>query len=352
MIGALVGGNSDGCSAFNLRDQHDESGFPAFVFLEGGECNNRVKALNAQNAGARLAIIADESREATQHDYSSSGSAVNIPVLFVTEALGEKISHTIKTTGSIFLVFEMAIPKRDVVAVEYHLNDRDHRLFQMVGAFKSYAQQFEERLEEKIHLFKAAPEDSDKVLTQESFACVPRRHFHDFVALFAERCAAEVLINSGCQGKLIKHFDQSLMSSFKSCVGKINEKSLLDSVKTRSLHSKGYITINGFVYHGSYKPENLFEAICGAFVHSPNNCLYLNNKFVADLKFSEYKKSAKNKFWSVWILVAFGVIALLAVIGAGMSAIFKKIYSQILSERLPEMVRESVTSYQSIKNND
>lgn len=351
MMGALVDAGSNGCSSLSLRDKQTELGFPPFLLVDSEDCNSRIKAINAQHAGAKMVIIADDSPTATQHDFSSSGGIVNIPVVFISKELGQKLVDTIHKSGSILVMFEMPIPKSDQVLVEYHIDDKDTKLFQLVGAMKGYFQQFGTKVHEKIHLFRAAEEDSDKAITQEGFSCISRDYFHDFVSLFAENCAKEYQINSGCLKKLGNHFDSSVSSSFKSCIKGIKEKNVMEGMKVRSTISKSYISINDQIYHGSFKAENIFEAICGAFVHSPNNCLYLNNKFVANLNFLEYQKNAKTNYWRVWLLTGFGVLILLAVVGVGMNAVFRKIYAQVLSERVPEIVRESVTNYQTLKNN-
>lgn len=54
-----------------------------------------------------------------------------------------------------------------------------------------------------------------------------------------------------------------------------------------------HIMINGMTYHGTIKPEFVFEAICGAFTESPKSCLFLNNNYSVFLNYDDYKRSSK-----------------------------------------------------------
>lgn len=351
MLGALSEAEGAACLPFIQSDRKDDSGFPFFVLADGGACSNRVKAINGEHAGAKLVIIIDESKQTTEHDYSSAGANINIPVLFISVEEGNTLKDVIRKTGSIFMVFEMPVPKSEEVFIEYYVADTDVKMFQFIAGFKTYSQQFGDKIVERMNLFKVIATDEDKAKLQQIFNCVPKDYFHDYVQAFADTCAKDILINSSCGKTQIKTFGKAVESAITKCIDSTSVKTIMSTMKERSEHSKSYLTINHKVYHGSFRPNNLFEAVCGAFVKSPDNCLYLNNKFVAHLNYTDYQNSARRNGKLIWTLAGIGVLALLILAGMAMSVLFGKIYTRILQERVPEMVRESVTNYQSLKSN-
>jgi len=110
--------------------------------------------------------------------------------------------------------------------------------------------------------------------------------------------------------------------------------------------------INGMTYHGTIKPEFVFEAICGAFTTSPKSCLFLNNNYSVFLNYNDYKNNSnKYKFFMWWINVTI-LIVLISLSGVAIFLVYEKMYDRYLGENIQNIVRESVSSYESIKNNE
>lgn len=88
----------DGCSEIrNIKyeDQfQDNKQDKPIVLLKRGNCNFVLKVKNAQNAGAKLVIIADNSVNQNSFIYMAddgSGSSVRIPSLFIREQDGQNL---------------------------------------------------------------------------------------------------------------------------------------------------------------------------------------------------------------------------------------------------------------------
>ena len=122
-------------------------------------------------------------------------------------------------------------------------------------------------------------------------------------------------------------------------------------MKLESTHSNSFLTINQKTYFGSIKPENVFEAICGAYLSSPDSCLFLNNKYSVFIHYQEYKRKVKKyKFW-VYFFNIFALIMLLTLSGIAIYLLYNKIYSRFLAQNVATIVRESMSNYHSLKDN-
>ena len=91
---------------------------------------------------------------------------------------------------------------------------------------------------------------------------------------------------------MLNSLDKASNSKFSICYN-IEIKKLdkvIERMKKIKNSSISHIMINSILYHGSIKPENVFEAICGAFIRSPESCLFLNNKFSVFLKYKSIQK--------------------------------------------------------------
>ena len=113
-----------------------------------------------------------------------------------------------------------------------------------------------------------------------------------------------------------------------------------------------HLLINKTTYTGTIKPENVFEAICGAFIESPKSCLFLNNSYSIFMKFSTYKRHSMGyKVMIYWINFLI-LILLLSLAGLSFYMIYDKIYTRFLGENLKRIVSDSMSNYESIKNNE
>ena len=117
------------------------------------------------------------------------------------------------------------------------------------------------------------------------------------------------------------------------------------AIKILTPASRSFILLNRMIFRGTLKAQNVFEAICSAFVTSPDVCLYLDNKFTLNQDFRSIRdKSSQNKFWII-ILNIVVLVVLLCVAALAMILIFGKIYQRILNENVSEMVRNSINNY-------
>ena len=65
-------------------------------------------------------------------------------------------------------------------------------------------------------------------------------------------------------------FDNDQLLQYAQCIrSKNNISRISKEMKNYSFEVNSHIMINGLTYHGSLKPKNVFEAVCGSFLESP-----------------------------------------------------------------------------------
>ena len=331
------------------------------LLVETGTCDIRLKALNAEHAGAKLLVVIrnkdQEHDELVDESFDTLAMMVEIPTLTIDKNEGEKLKNLIKTTGDVNLKFQMPIPQSDIVDIKLFIKDNELNFYQFIKNLKNYIAQFEDNLKFSVHFYKNSENGSDnlnKAKLEAMANCMDIDNIFDFIALYGESCAAKEKYTPECLREQAASLDRRAYLNFERCFNNISQKDIQETqknMKTLKRNSKSHLLINDKLYHGSIKPENVFEAICGAFIKSPDNCLFLNNKYTSVLKYSEFKKQSKSNRTFVIIVNIIVLLFLLAMAGMAMVLIFGKIYQRILNERVASMVKDSISNYRTLKDN-
>lgn len=330
------------------------------LLVETGTCNIRLKALNAEHAGAKLLVVVrsqDEAHEDLVDDsFDMLAMMVEIPTLTISKVEGERLKSLIRTTGDVNMKFQMPIPQSDVVDVQLYVKDNDIAFYQFIKNLKSYILQFEKSLNINVNFFKSADgKDADEKAKLQLMAnCMDIDNVFDFLALYGDSCASKEKYTAECLREQAASLDRRAYLNFEKCANEITNskiESTRKSMKEAKRNSKSYLVINKKLYHGSIKPENVFEAICGAFLKSPDNCLFLNNKYTSVLKYNEFKKQSKSNKTFIIMVNVIVLVFLLVMAGLAMVLIFGKIYQRILNERVAGMVKDSISNYRTLKDN-
>lgn len=104
-------------------------------------------------------------------------------------------------------------------------------------------------------------------------------------------------------------------------LSEINEKSRVATAKTTS-----FILVNHLIFTGSLKVENLLDAVCSAFISSPDQCLFVDNRYVFNQDYQNLKESTRlNRYWVIVINVIV-LVVLLCLAALAMVVVFGKIY--------------------------
>ncbi len=318
----------------------------------------KLKALNAENAGAHLLIVsatgAISQKNLLDASYDLASMNVDIPTVVVTPDVAAKLTTMSKKSGEILLKFQMPIPQSNQVVLDVNIVLSDSRIYGFLRSFKTYALHFEHHLDVSFSFFKETSNQDDLAKLQIMANCMDFENVFDMLGSFKEFCVQKNTITPDCMRSIAQSFDAKDFMKFEQCykrkVGDIENVKNKMKPATSSTHS--YLAVNNMLYQGSLKPENVFEAVCGAFTKSPDYCLFLNNKYTANVQYHGIREKSKHhKFWVLFANIVFSVL-ILSLAGVALVVIFRKIYQRVLNERIADMVRESVINYRSLKNNE
>lgn len=358
MYGNLIYSQENACSPFKIRTATENKEFPHILLLDSGGCNMRLKTLNAEHAGAKLVILIRNNEKSHQELVDESiemlGMMVEIPTLTVDRKTGDRLKKLIKTKGEISLKFQMPIPQTDTVDIQFFIKDNDIEFYQLLKNLKNYILQFEDHLSGGINFF-AKDDKEEKAKLKAMTRCLDIVNLFDVLGLYGENCATKKLYNSVCMHEQVEALDLSVYSSLNSCyqgVSKSDLNEIQKLIKPETKKSRSHIVVNGRMFHGSLKPENVFEAICGAFIKSPDNCLFLNNKYTANLRYDTFKKNKRTSRLAIILINLTVMVLLLIIAGGAMVLIYDKIYKRILTERVQTMVADSISNYRTLKDNE
>jgi len=349
--GLLVYEKSDGCSPFRITTASSETEFPYAVLIKSGNCNINLKVSNAENAGAKLVIIESESQMSLD-DFAANANdslsmKINIPALTVSQSVGESLQKLMLKTGDVILKFTYPIPKSNTVEVNVALNLADDKFISFFKELDTYLEEFEDKITLRFELFREKAGDMEKAEIEAMLNCLNVSEATMALSEFRNACIAQKTVTFECFKKQLESLEKPRLQQLETCYQKEAPRmaEIESQMKILTPASRSFILLNRMIFRGTLKAQNVFEAICSAFVTSPDVCLYLDNKFTLNQDFRSIRdKSSQNKFWII-ILNIVVLVVLLCVAALAMILIFGKIYQRILNENVSEMVRNSINNY-------
>ncbi len=350
MFTLLVYEKSDGCSPFRIATASSESEFPYAILIKSGNCNINLKVSNAEIAGARLVIIENQqpnpNEDLITNAYDSISMKISIPALIVSSETGESLQKLLLKTGDVILKFVYPLPKSDVVDVKFILSVKDDKFIDFLKNLETYLMEFENKIAVKFEFFRENKLD-DKAKIQIMTNCLSTSNAISVLSAFKPSCLDKKNSSSDCFRQQTSLLEKTEVQNFGVCLKKEGPSIRLVEAKMKILTSgpKSFIFVNHMIFKGTLKAENVFEAICSAFVTSPDVCLYLDNKYTLNKNFHSIKESSRqNKFWIIIINIVI-LVVLLCFAALAMILIFGKIYQRILNESVSDMVKNSMDAY-------
>lgn len=322
-------------------------------------CNIKLKALNAERAGAHLAIIPSASlandNELISAVYNLNNINTDIPTIIIQQSEIDLLKSKYLKSKEILLKFQMPIPRTDRVVLDFFIVPTDTKFYSFVRSFHNYAVKFENNIDINFNFLKYNDEsDANMDKITRIVNCLAYAVLFDILGTFSEFCVQKGMITPACLQDQVDAVENKYIASARKCVQRndplpfLSMSSIHNAVQTKA----SYIHVNGKTFHGSMKPENLFEAVCGAFTHAPEYCLYINNKYTPNSHFHDIKYNVKkDRILTILCNIALALV-LLTMAGISLYLIYEKLYKQLLEIKTSEIVKQSVIDYQSFRNNE
>lgn len=106
--------------------------------------------------------------------------------------------------------------------------------------------------------------------------------------------------------------------------------------------------INGKAIYGSLNSENVFNAICEAFIDPPTICTFVKNKYHLSEEIGDQIKSHANHLYGFWVANCLTLLVIFCCAGAIFYFVFKKMYKNVISHQIDGMVRDTMANYSRI----
>ena len=330
------------------------------MVIKPGGCNIKLKAMNAQRAGAEMLIISVDS-EQMKNELINSANGVNsinidIPTLMVNKEIVEKLRQRVFKSKSVKMKFQMPLPTQDIVDLQFFVVPTDSRMLSMIASFDSYFFKFENKVNLSVYFLKSSDSNDDNIdQITRSVKCLDHKILFEVLKGFSEFCVKRSNSSPDCLQNQINGQENKYVLEHRRCLQAKEDLSLFYDAMVHNNKGFGkgsYIYINSKGFHGSMKPDNLFEAVCNGFTHSPNYCLYLNNKYTPNTHYHPILATTKKNRIVTIVLNVMLSLFLLTLAAASLFIIYQKLYKQMLEVKTAEMIRQSVIDYQSLKNNE
>lgn len=331
---------ADGCAPLKSLTLDKTFGAP-IALIDRGNCNFAEKVLNAQKAGAKLVLIADNNAENVHKIFpvertKSTLDQVHIPSLLLSKVDGDQVKTAIelheananqeayKRPVELSVHFELTRSDR-AVDLRFILQVDDPQSYELITDFAEYHRSFSPIIRLKIHhkLFMNADlsfKNDECVMSGLDTYCIVRSFgdTREIPGLITETIRQMCLSShdftkfAGYASKVrTACFDSEnrILSNFQDCANEIylaavpaedraelrqcmqfgsSENEILltnnhEETKYFLINYSPLIFINGFYYKGNFDDtEHLMETICNSFETTPSVCNTLSAFVVAD----------------------------------------------------------------------
>lgn len=119
-------------------------------------------------------------------------------------------------------------------------------------------------------------------------------------------------------------------------------------IKKAGVYTHPTALVNGRAIYGSLSNENVFNAICEAFLDPPTICTKVKNKYHMSEELGNQIKSHASHLFSFWIANVLTLIIIFCCAGALFYFVFKKMYKNVISHQIDGMVRDQMANYSKI----
>ena len=306
-----------------------------------------------------MAIIVSDSEAATNEMLSSLNSMPqlnsDISTLIIYKTEIDVLYKNYLKSKEILLKFQMPIPRTDHVTLDFYIVPTDTKTYGFIRSFQDYAVKFENSLRTNFNFLKANDSnDSNLDKITRIVNCLSYAILFDVLGNFNEFCVSKGNITPDCLQDQIDAMENKYIAQARRCVQKNEPIAFLSQthLHNSSGSKKSYVYVNGKNFHGSWKADNLFEAVCGGFTHAPEYCVYINNKYSPNTHYHDIKyRVKKDRIITILSNIAVALF-LLILSGVCLFFIYEKVYKQMLEVKTGEIVRQSVIDYETIRNNE
>ncbi|KAL4426650.1 hypothetical protein ABPG74_018728 [Tetrahymena malaccensis] len=391
---ALVSDPYDACDkAAVLQGEKEFSRIP-FLLVERGKCAFADKVYNAQEAGAQIVIIADNTRQRGNVIMidNGHGSNVHITSVFITKDYGDLINDYYNKTKNVVLSLELVQKRLDHSSVLLWLDLSSPYSNKLVHTLQPVRQKIAQNnitiypsfdITKKIE--NVDTKDTNCVNYRRVQYCSPdpdlpqgegiaqknnvasgadvvreaarqlcireqsEEAWFSYYYEFGTYCYFDPYSYAKCSETQIKKVSNLDLEKYKKCIEDDSKvMSLLDGQHEQNQNYNIFewpaVTINDMLYRGNLEGDYIGEAICNSLYQIDEACTQLiDPNYVAPNKESS---SSTSLFWTL-VLVAIGFTIAFFITAYVFKRIARREVSQDVSQKVNQMVSQYIAFYES-----
>jgi len=387
--------NEYGCKKTRL-EPYSQDDLQPILLVKRGQCEFIDKARNAQFMGAALLLIANDKEEDISKIYAIAlhdGARAKIPTLIIGKADGEAMAEVLmdadkQTAQTVVVQFTMDIPKSNDVSITVVLGVMDRLGYNFLGSFKEMAADLDGKRFKigYLHYFdtcdKCLPElvakscldsegkyclftsDNGKeamktllwqkcALNQQEF----RSNFMAFAERYSEDCLSRPLSGKDlyeCNVRIGKAFVPTHVSRVDTCVSEslLSPYNLFEedgkTMRDAKIKEFPMVIVNNQTIDGSLTSDNIFQAICFAFVSPPPVCSFIRGKYMYSKSMYQYVKNTRSTERNFMLFNMIVAVCVFSIAGFLFYYIFKRTYRRMISTRIDGMIKDSISKYKRV----
>lgn len=331
---------SNGCVVAKSRWQITDAELPPAALVLPGECGLRAKIINAQLGGSLFCVVAlPAGYDPHWQAALASAGGLDLPVVLIGEAQGARLQEMLRE-GDVPLRLEVPAEQSDAVSMQFVLRPGDEGALALLESLQPYLDQFDARLTLKFAFYRAGPDDAETPKLQGIANCLRRDKAITALLAHKRNCLAANVTAADCLQSQVELREQRALEVCLRGAPRAEAPATDDAPEPQ-------ILINGFYYAGAWQPDELFAAVCAAFFSSPDNCLYINNRFVANLDYTNFRAGGEVDKYLVVLAICVVELALLFMVGLLFAIVYSRIYGGVVYERVPGIVKDSMLGQRS-----
>ncbi|CAD8171672.1 unnamed protein product [Paramecium octaurelia] len=369
---------------FSVGMQYYQPSGDKWLIVRRGDCPFTRKAINAQNAKAKLLIIVDnrdEKVESIMMADDGNGYQIDIPSILISKSDGEKILAFLSKSNSRYLIGSVEFKQNqtsNLTNVLFGFNIENKDTFKLINEFRPIYQELQGYLNFTIFYevlrclsceagnWKTENQDclgggrycqfdpngvafgtgSDVLREQLRQSCIWKYNselWWSYMNHFTKKCTKENEYDS-CFEKFVKPEEKlaievCIKDSYINSVDKEKGENIILEEHFRLRYQSGIIfypgvSINNVAYRGNIEASEIKEAICAALIDKPEACED------EQISFEPNRQIENSYFWLIVVVCTLSVLFILFIV-----FIYRRQMNESMQKNIREQVSQQVNNY-------
>jgi len=344
--------NNTDCESLKIPIGQTDSDSKLAILVDSNNCNFSQLAKKAENVGAGILLISNNKNlnftELNNSAKDPANANLRIPVIVVSDETAQKLRNlTVNASTAVLLSFKVEIQKSDSAKLAFNFKMDDSALFELFEDFVEVRAKLGDLFQLTFALFKREKTDEEFARIQMILNCVDQLTALRLLQLFRQFCFNQSDPFT-CFMDSIKKLEEVGQDKATACSRNKEYLKMQPKMNILTDFSNSFSLINQSMYVGPFRVDNLVQAICGAFLATPDACVLSEENYSINGDESAWGGSASHVLVTGLVFQIVALIFALCCFFMCLSVLFRKVYHRFLQRNYKEIVGKSMNTYQSV----